>query len=98
MPSSDKPTETGSGPAQGFRDAATIPPSYQDTGDDPAGVAKGSAATTFASSAEFSAALVDIGLINHAELDAFAALSTDGVLSLSRALIQAQTPLMDVLK
>jgi serine/threonine protein kinase len=91
MPDRDEQTEAITGHPQGIRDAATVAPSRQDqdVGGKQGDAENRSSAAGFSSLAEFSRDLVDIGLIDQAELDGFAADSAEGVLGLSRALIKA---------
>ena len=89
MPSGEEDTGAGSEPAQRVHDSETIIGAGSGTVDahDPPGdaAAPGGVATL----EEFSRSLVEIGLIDQAELDSFTADSAEGVLGLSRALVEA---------
>ena len=88
MPANIEPTGAGAEPARDVGEAATVVPSQHATDADPAG-ANRSAPGGFASLAEFSSALIEIRLVDQADLDTFAADSAEGVLGLSRALVKA---------
>ena len=91
MPERDEHLDAVTVPPQGIRDAATVAPSRQgqDPARNPAGSENRPSAAGFAGLAAFSRDLIEIGLLDQAELDGFAADSAEGVLGLSRALIKA---------
>jgi hypothetical protein len=89
MPASDEPKSAGEEPAQGIHDSETVVPAYDDSRGEPADAENRSSPAAFATPVEFSRALVELGLVDQAELDGFAAESAEGVVGLSRALVKA---------
>jgi serine/threonine protein kinase/tetratricopeptide (TPR) repeat protein len=90
MPFSDEPTRHGSDPGQPVHEARTLLPASGSDGGEAGAVERPEPAPGgVADRSEFSRALIEIGLIDEAELEAFAADSTEGVLGLSRALVKA---------
>ena len=89
MPSSDEPTRDRSDPGQPVHEAKTvIQASGSDGGEADASEQAAPEAAGVTDLSEFSRALIEIRLIDSADLDAFAADSAEGVLGLSRALVK----------
>jgi serine/threonine protein kinase len=91
MPTGPEPGNAeGSDPARPVNDTETVVHRPDaDSAATPATSGAGIESAGVAALDEFSRALIEIGLIDAAELDAFAADSAEGVLGLSRALVKA---------
>ncbi len=90
MPAAEKPEGAGTDPAQQVHEEATVVPGLgARTGSSQAGSGEAPAPGGVSGLREFSRALIEIGLVNQAELESYAADSAEGVLGLSRALVKA---------